>query len=111
MDIHYTRQKLFGAVYALATSPATIQLRLAYAFQGIIASRLSEKSFPDDLVDDWSLIHQSLTSAGPILDKAGRLFVGSIENTIRQFSDEQCSDICAKIVELYASLVRKEAAL
>jgi hypothetical protein len=102
MDILYAEEKLGTAIYDMATSLGTIRQRLLKAHLGF--HTLSDYHFPDALKPEWNELSGMLEGNDAILNENGDVIIGSVENTIENLSDEECSDISKRIYNLYFKL-------
>jgi hypothetical protein len=89
---HYAREKFHQAVHALATSPRSIQERLASAGEYLL--RLNES-------DDLPLEHRrEFNAVCQELAKGD----GDIISTTRKLADEECSKLADRILSVYTEL-------
>ncbi|ETR66923.1 MAG: hypothetical protein OMM_12175, partial [Candidatus Magnetoglobus multicellularis str. Araruama] len=82
MEISYLREKLSLAKYELAIGAGDVRERLYDAF--LAMHTLREADFPEQYRKDWRWIKKQLTRYEPIKDYEGKVFIGSVQNTLRR---------------------------
>lgn len=95
----YTVEKLGGAVRCLATHPGDARVRLSCAYVGF--HTLTDKDFPSDLQADWRWVMKEITKFGPQRNHLGKVYIGSVDNTMRRIRKATGAKIATKIYELY----------
>ncbi len=90
----YTWEKLMVAVHGMASSPRSMQQRIADAYTGSLM-RLKADDFPDDLRWTFEEISKKLTSGTPTGDE------GTVQASVSSMSEEEASEIAREIVNLY----------
>ncbi|MCH2496040.1 MAG: hypothetical protein MK104_03405 [Erythrobacter sp.] len=96
MGASYAREKLAGAVHALAVGTGTIQERLVDAFISMVA--LSESDFTGDRLDEWQSVYAKATAREPEGDE------GRFKATILRLNDDDASNLARDIVNLEAMM-------
>ena len=69
---------------------------------------LKEEDFPLKYREDWKWIKTQLTKHGPIYDYKGRVYKGSVENTMSKIKNSTGRKIATKIVDIGYDLLTNE---
>ena len=101
-DYFYVREKLFNAVHILAIGEKNVRSRLVNAYS--TCHTLSPEDFPDEFQNDWKWVIKQLTKSGPVLNHKGKMWIGSVENTMSIIKNKTGSKIAKKIFDLYCEL-------
>ena len=96
-DAGYALQKLELSIIDLATGPGDIRSRLHYIFMNHLHV-IDEHDFPNELKKDWNAIIKALTKKGPVKDEEGKIFSGSIQNTLRGMKSKTATKIANDIL-------------
>lgn len=94
----YTVEKLTNTLECLATHPGDARERLTAAFHSF--QTLRRDDFPNENRKDWDWVLEELTRYGPFLHK-GKVWRGSVENTMPHIRKASAAKIAKKIYELY----------
>ena len=97
-DRRYIVEKLTNVLEALATGPGDARSRLANAFS---ACHLEQEDFPSEHRKTWAGIKRDVTKFGPLTDTNGKMWRGSIENTLGGMRNTTASDIAKRLFDLY----------
>jgi hypothetical protein len=103
---NYAQEKLYVAMRSLATGHGDVRARLVEAF--ISFHTLKEEDFPLKYREDWKWIKTQLTKHGPIYDYKGRVYKGSVENTMSKIKNSTGRKIATKIVDIGYDLLTNE---
>lgn len=95
----YVREKLMNALHVLATHKEDVRERVGDAF--LVCHTLQPEDFPPSLRDDWIWITQQVTRSGPVEGPDGKIWRGSVENTMKRIQRETGRKIASRIWELY----------
>ena len=106
MKYSYAREKLVGAVCALATHPDDARYRIIAAFWE--CGPLTEEHFPEELRADWRWILENTRKRGPYFNRWGELEIGAIENTMIHMQKRTAAKIAARIYRVYELLKNVE---
>ena len=82
------------AVHGMASSPYSMQQRIADAYTGSLI-RLRADNFPDDLRLKFEEISKKLTSGTPTGDE------GTVQASVSSMNEEEATEIAREIVNLY----------
>lgn len=102
----YAQEKLYGAMRSLATGQGDVRARLVEAFMSF--HTLKEDDFPPKYREDWKWINTQLTKHGPIYDYKGRVYKGSVENTMGKIKNSAGRKIATKIFDIGYDLLTNE---
>jgi hypothetical protein len=94
MSLGYVHEKFILAVDSMATSPASIQNRVADAYMFHLM-HLKEDELPEEIRMDFRIMKQQLTSAKPIGDE------GSVMASVNEMSEDDAVAIAQKIVNMH----------
>ena len=97
MSLSYAHEKFSLAIDGMATSPASIQLRIADAYISQLI-RLNEQDLPEDIRTDFRLMREQLTSRSPEGDE------GSVMATVNKMSEEEATAIARKISRMHDTI-------
>ena len=103
---HYAQEKLYVAIRSLATGQGDVRARLVDAFMTF--HPLKEEDFPPKYRADWKWIHNQLTKHGPVYDYKGRVYKGSVENTMSKIKNNTGRKIATKIFDIGYDLLTNE---
>jgi|SRR3989338_7794034 len=103
---HYAQEKLYVAMRSMATGQGDVRARLVDAFMTF--HTLKEEDFPPKYRKDWKWIHTQLTKHGPIYDHKGRVYKGSVENTMSKVKNSTGRKIATKIFDIAYDLLTNE---
>jgi hypothetical protein len=98
----YAHEKLLVALESLATGAGDVRERLASAFLSFHPVR--EDDFPPRLRSDWRWVMHQLTRYGPLVDENGKVYRGSVENTMQKIKRVTGVRIAKKLLHLYHEL-------
>ena len=98
----YAYEKLLVAIEYMATGAGDVRERLANAFLSFHPVR--EEDFPPRLRKDWRWVKHQLTRYGPLVDENGKVFRGSVENTMHKIKRVTGVRIAKKLLRLYHEL-------
>jgi hypothetical protein len=98
----YAHEKLLVALESLATGAGDVRERLAKAFLSFHPVR--EEDFPPRLRSDWRWIMHQLTRCGPVVDHHGKIYRGSVENTMYKIKRVTGVRIAKRLLYLYHEL-------
>ena len=90
MTLRYAADKFDDAMYILATSPKSIQERVAAAFM-LGLGPITAEDLPEQLHNDFHSLHERLTRVIPVGNE------GSILATIHEMSDDDAVNIAKQI--------------
>jgi len=62
---------------------------------------LNHEDFPKHLQKKWQWVIKEITKLGPLLDSEGKIWRGSVENTLRRIRKRTASKIIAVIYQIY----------
>jgi hypothetical protein len=93
----YTREKLYQAVHTLATSPKSIQERLAWAAQGLMLLH-EPGDLPEEYREEFGAVCEQLSKAQPSGDES------DIVATPSGLTDEQSRKLAERILNIYVGL-------
>lgn len=99
---YYAYEKLLTALDSLATGAGDVRERLLNAFWSF--HPLKEEHFPANLQADYRWVMKELTKFGPVLDHAGAVRVGSVENTLKRIRRTTGVKIAERLLHLYHEL-------
>jgi hypothetical protein len=94
MSLDYVYEKFSLAIPGMATSPASIQERIADAYISQLI-KLNEEDLPADPRFDFGEVQTQLTAREP---EAGE---GTVMATIRHMSEADATEIARKIAKIY----------
>jgi len=94
----YTREKLYLAIKSLAIGQGDVRSTLSNAY--LIIHILIEDDFPPEFQRNWRWIIDSLTKFGPLMDHEGKVWRGSVENTIKRIRNSTGKKIATKVFNL-----------
>jgi hypothetical protein len=103
-DAGYALQKLELAIIEMATGPGDIKSRLKEAFANHLHV-INENDFPCSLKPFWKDIKKQLTRKGPVHDEDGKIYIGSIPNTLHRMHKKTGSKIANNILVLRDQLI------
>ena len=106
MNNDYVIEKLTDAMDALTTGCGDVRSRVKNAFW--LMHTLQERDFPDNLKEDWLWIHGEITKRGPLLGPDGEIWLGSVENTMRNIRNKTGQRIAQRISTLYWEISNNE---
>ena len=98
MATGYAREKLMKAVYGMASSPLSIQQRVANAFTFHLIHLNVDVDLPDELRSRFSHLVEMVTAREALGD------VGSIHATTARMSEEEATEIADGIGSLFDSV-------
>jgi len=101
-NFNYAREKLSSAVQELAIGSGDVRERLYNAF--LAMHTLKEDDFPEEYREDWKWIMEQLTRYEPILDHNGKVFIGSVQNTLQRIKNKTGAKIAKKIFDLESDI-------
>lgn len=102
----YANGKLLEAIQALALGPGDVRSRLEHAFMSLHI--LSPGDFPPELQKDWDWVVNQMTRFGPLLRADGRVWMGSVEHTMRRIRNRTGVEIARRICDLFWKLEDRE---
>lgn len=94
MSLGYVHEKFSLAVDSMATSPASIQQRVANAYIFHLI-HLKADELPEEIRMDFSVMKQQLTSAEPVGDE------GSVMASVDKMSEDEAVTIARKIAYMH----------
>jgi hypothetical protein len=103
MTMSYGTEKFGLAVYTLATSPKSIQQRVAEAFMFSLINVNPDEDLPKELRAEFRALRDRVSREKPEYEGEG-----TIQATTRKFTDEETVDIARAIMEM-ASKVEEAA--
>jgi len=103
---HYAQEKLYVAIRSLATGQGDVRARLVDAFMTFHTLKVDD--FPPKYREDWKWIQNQLTKHGPIYDYKGRVYKGSVENTMSKIKNSTGRKIATKIFDIGYDLLTNE---
>ena len=106
MNNDYVIEKLTDAMDALTTGRGDVRSRIKNAYS--LMHTLRESDFPDNLREDWVWIHNEITKRGPLLGPNGEIWLGSVENTMRNIRNKTGQRIAQRISKLYWEISKNE---
>lgn len=95
----YVVEKLTTTLHCLATHRGDARARITDCY--LCFHMLDEIDFPDDLKPDWRWIMTTITSAGPLMHPDGRVWRGSVENTMRHCKNVTAAKVAERLWRLY----------
>lgn len=99
IDYSYTLEKLTQAMAVLTIHHGDARERLNAAFLNF--HTLKQEDFPKHLQKKWKWVIKEITKFGPLLDHEGKVWRGSVENTLRRIRKKSASKIIAVIHQIY----------
>lgn len=106
---NYAQEKLYVAIRSLAIGQGDVRTRLVDAFMSF--HTLKEDDLPPKHRKDWRWIITQLTKHGPICDYKGKIYKGSVENTMSKIRNSTGLKIATKIVDIGYDLLTNESYL
>jgi len=92
-------EKLTDTLKCLATHPGDARERIVAAYFSF--GHLQAEEFPEEYRKDWVWIKKEITKFGPLTDYKGKVWRGSVENTMKTVRRATASKIVKKLYELY----------
>ena len=109
VQYNYAQEKLYVAMRSLATGQGDVRVRLVEAFMSF--HTLKEDDFPPKYREDWKWITTELMKHGPLYDYRGRVYKGSVENTMGKLKNNIRKKIATKIFDIGYDLITNETYL
>jgi hypothetical protein len=92
-------EKLTDTLKCLAIHPGDARERISAAYFSF--GHLQANEFPEEHRKDWAWIKRETTKFGPLTDCRGKVWRGSVENTMKTVRKSTASKIAKKLYELY----------
>lgn len=102
IDCVYARGNLGEAVEILITAHGDVRQRLTLAFERIAV--LTVQDFPPHLRKEWEWIVAESTKCGPQIGQDGKVWRGSVANTMFRRRCSTASEIAKRIWTLYCEM-------
>jgi hypothetical protein len=102
LEYSYALEKIGEAVRVLVTGHGEVRARVTGAFLPMVA--LKSTDLPPEFRKDWDWIYTQATKYGPAKDETGKVYRGSVANTMWHLRNSTGSKIASRIWTLYSEL-------
>jgi len=92
-------EKLTNVLECLATHPGDARDRITSAYS--LCAHLRVEELPEDCREEWKSIVKEITKRGPFRDSLGRVWRGSVENTMMGVRKATAAKIAKRFYALY----------
>jgi hypothetical protein len=99
--VHVELSKLTKSLTSIPLSKKHLKAQAGYF------NIIPPKYFSDALGAEWQIIMEDIRQKGPKVDQDGKVIVSAVINTIDQMSDQECSNLVARVVHLYEKVSKE----